>query len=88
MWALLRLPRFRGATHANGHGHDNRYQEMQATFIAHGPAFKKGFVAEPFENIEVYNLMCKILNLKAAKNDGDLGRVAGVPSSVGDGLLG
>jgi predicted AlkP superfamily pyrophosphatase or phosphodiesterase len=57
------------------HGYDNALQEMQATFIANGPAFKKGFVAEPFENIEVYNLMCKILGLKPAKNDGDLRRV-------------
>lgn len=58
------------------HGYDNRYQSMQATFIAHGPAFKKGFVAEPFANVEVYNLMCKILALKPAPNDGVLGNVS------------
>ena len=34
------------------HGYDNQIQSMQATFIAHGAAFKKGFVAEPFENVE------------------------------------
>ena len=60
------------------HGYDNRYESMRATFIAHGPAFKKSYVAEPFENIEVYNLMCKILGLKPAKNDGDLDRVRGL----------
>lgn len=58
-----------------GHGLDNRYPEMRATFVAHGPAFKKGYVAEPFSNIEVYNVMCKILGLTPAKNDGDLSRV-------------
>ncbi len=52
------------------HGYDNRYQEMQATFIGHGKAFKKGYIAEPFENVEVYNVMCKILGLKPASNDG------------------
>jgi predicted AlkP superfamily pyrophosphatase or phosphodiesterase len=57
------------------HGYDNKYQEMMATFIAHGEAFKKGYVAEPFENVEVYNVMCKILGLKPAKNDGNLNRV-------------
>lgn len=57
------------------HGYDNRYQEMQATFIAHGPAFRRGFVAEPFANVEVYNVMCKILGLTPAKNDGDIRRV-------------
>lgn len=61
------LSRPRGA-----HGYDNKYQEMQATFIAHGEAFKKGFVAEPFENVEVYNVMCKILGLKPAPNDGKI----------------
>lgn len=61
------LARPRGA-----HGYDNKYQEMQATFIAHGEAFKKGLVAEPFENVEVYNVMCKILGLKPAPNDGKI----------------
>jgi predicted AlkP superfamily pyrophosphatase or phosphodiesterase len=57
------------------HGYDNRYQSMQATFIAHGEAFKRGYVATQFANIEVYNIMCKILGLTPAKNDGDLDRV-------------
>lgn len=60
------------------HGYDNRYQSMMATFVAHGEAFKKGYVAEPFENIEVYNVMCKILGLTPARNDGDLNRVRGM----------
>ena len=62
--------RIRGA-----HGYDNKYQEMQATFIAHGRNFKKNKIIEPFENIEIYNIMCKILGLVPAKNDGDLRRV-------------
>lgn len=67
------LDRPRGA-----HGYDNKYQEMQATFIAHGPAFKRGYVAEPFANVNVYELMCKVLNLKPAKNDGSLENVRGM----------
>lgn len=54
-----------------GHGYDNALESMRATFIAHGKAFKKGKIVEPFENIHVYNLMCKILDLKPALNDGD-----------------
>jgi len=61
-----------------GHGYDNKYPEMRATFIARGPAFKRGYVAEAFPNIDVYNLMCKILGLKPAKNDGDPGRVKAI----------
>jgi len=60
------LTRFRGA-----HGYDNKYQEMQATFIAHGGGFKRGIVVEPFENVNVYTLMCRILGLKPASNDGN-----------------
>ncbi|MCD9187284.1 MAG: ectonucleotide pyrophosphatase/phosphodiesterase [Pyrinomonadaceae bacterium] len=57
------------------HGYDNKYQSMQATFIAHGEALKKGLLAEPFENIQVYNLMCNILGLNPAPNDGDFMKV-------------
>lgn len=60
------------------HGYDNKYKEMQATFIAHGSAFRKGYVAEPFENIHVYELMCRILGLKPARNDGSLAKVSGM----------
>ena len=54
-----------------GHGYDNRLPSMRAIFIAHGPAFKKGRVVAPFENIQVYNIMARILGLKPAANDGD-----------------
>lgn len=57
------------------HGYDNADESMRALFIGHGLAFKQGFIAEPFQNIEIYNLMCAILNLKPAKNDGDFRKV-------------
>lgn len=60
------------------HGYDNRVQSMQATFVAHGKAFKKGFVAEPFENVHVYELMCRILGIKPAANDGKFNAVKGL----------
>ena len=54
-----------------GHGYDNEFASMRAIFIGHGPAFKKGAVIEPFENIQVYNVMTRILGLTAAPNDGN-----------------
>lgn len=57
------------------HGYDNQLESMRATFIANGAAFKKGYTAEPFENVNVYNLMCRILGLNPAKNDGDFDKV-------------
>lgn len=53
------------------HGYDNQLESMRAIFIAHGSAIKKGKLIEPFENVNVYNLMCKILGLAPAKNDGN-----------------
>ena len=84
-WNLTTRDRFESAKKSDdfdkirgAHGYDNRYESMRATFVAHGPAFKKGHLAEPFENVHVYELMCKILGLKPAKNDGDLGKVRGL----------
>jgi predicted AlkP superfamily pyrophosphatase or phosphodiesterase len=54
-----------------GHGYDNQLPSMRAVFIGHGQAFRKGKVVEPFENIQVYNVMTRILGLKPAPNDGD-----------------
>jgi len=53
------------------HGYDNELESMRAIFIAHGGAFKKKKIIEPFANIHVYNVMTKILSLRPAKNDGN-----------------
>lgn len=65
--------RFRGA-----HGYDNKYQEMQSIFVAQGAAFKQRTVVEPFENVDVYNVICRILGITPAKNDGKLKTVDAV----------
>lgn len=54
------------------HGYDNQLASMRALFIAHGEAIKKGRVVEPFENVQVYNIMAQILGLKPVPNDGNL----------------
>ena len=57
------------------HGYDNELISMGAIFVAHGPAFKQGYMAEPFYNIHVYELMAHILGLKPAPNDGSFDAV-------------
>lgn len=57
------------------HGYDNRYRDMHAIFYAEGPAFKKGFEAEPFANVEVYSIVAHLLGLDPAETDGDLENV-------------
>lgn len=46
------------------HGFDNHHPDMRATFIAWGPAFKKGITIEGFENVNVYPLVAHILGLQ------------------------
>jgi predicted AlkP superfamily pyrophosphatase or phosphodiesterase len=77
-WSLTTREKFekdRAKGHASGmrggHGYANALASMRAIFIAHGSAFKKGVVIEPFENVQVYNVMARILGLKPAPNDGN-----------------
>ena len=59
---------------SNGaHGWDNLYLDMQAIFVAHGPSFKNQEVVHPFENIQLYNLMCHLVNITPSANNGTWG---------------
>ncbi|XP_039981512.1 ectonucleotide pyrophosphatase/phosphodiesterase family member 1 [Xiphias gladius] len=55
------------------HGSDNIFTNMQAIFIGYGPGFKNNVVVPSFENIEVYNLMCDLLGIRPAPNNGTHG---------------
>lgn len=47
------------------HGYDpTNTPEMGAIFYAKGPAFRKGLTIPPFENVNVYPLIAKILSLE------------------------
>ncbi|XP_044150312.1 ectonucleotide pyrophosphatase/phosphodiesterase family member 2 isoform X1 [Bufo gargarizans] len=55
------------------HGYDNKINSMQTVFVGHGPSFKYKSKVPPFENIELYNVMCDLLGLKPAPNNGTHG---------------
>lgn len=57
------------------HGYDNALASMRGIFIGAGPALRRGLVVEPFQNVHLYDLMCAILRLRPAPNDGDLDSV-------------
>jgi predicted AlkP superfamily pyrophosphatase or phosphodiesterase len=67
-----------GSIYRGEHGYDNRLESMRAIFVAHGPAFKQALVVDPFENVDVYNVMARILGLKPASNDGGYGAAKAV----------
>ncbi|XP_074354002.1 uncharacterized protein LOC141692938 [Apium graveolens] len=55
---------------AGAHGYDNAFFSMRSIFIGHGPRFAKGVKVPSFENIQIYNLITSILNIKGARNNG------------------
>ncbi|XP_063403049.1 ectonucleotide pyrophosphatase/phosphodiesterase family member 5-like [Mytilus trossulus] len=58
------------------HGYDqNKVPNMRPFFIGFGQAFKKGIVSEPFESVDIYPLMCHILGIQPAPNNGSLDNV-------------
>ena len=77
-WSIARRGAFnrRSRRYTGGtHGYDNSVKSMHALFIASGPAFKDGLVVEPFQNIHIYELLCAVLGLRPAPNDGSLDSV-------------
>ncbi|XP_068794427.1 ectonucleotide pyrophosphatase/phosphodiesterase family member 3 isoform X2 [Struthio camelus] len=67
--------RDKGYSNCDGgnHGYDNEFKSMEAIFLAYGPGFKEKTEVDPFENIEIYNLMCDLLHITPAPNNGTHG---------------
>uniref|UniRef100_A0A3Q3JT22 Ectonucleotide pyrophosphatase/phosphodiesterase 2 n=1 Tax=Monopterus albus TaxID=43700 RepID=A0A3Q3JT22_MONAL len=55
------------------HGFDNKITSMRTIFMGHGPSFRFQKTVPEFENIELYNVMCDLLGLKPAPNNGTHG---------------
>ena len=61
------------APKAGEHGYDPREMpEMKAIFFAAGPDIRPGAALKPFENVNVYPFIAKILQLQAPPTDGSL----------------
>ncbi|KAH6638193.1 alkaline-phosphatase-like protein [Boeremia exigua] len=56
------------------HGYDHEHPLMRAIFVARGPAFPHtpGSRMEPFQNIELYNIICDSIGLTPAPNNGTM----------------
>ena len=54
------------------HGYAPEDPTMRAVFAARGPSFRNGVVLPAFDNVDVYQLLAHLLNVKPAANDGDL----------------
>ncbi len=69
-WSLLFKP---WSSHDFGgtHGYTPNNTDMHTIFYATGPSFKKNTTIEKFNNVDIYNLMCKVLKIQPSPNDGD-----------------
>lgn len=61
----------RSSIRGGAHGYDNYNSDMFSIFYAAGPSFKKHYKIKELNNVDVYNLICRILDITPAKNDGD-----------------
>ncbi|XP_052245316.1 bis(5'-adenosyl)-triphosphatase enpp4-like isoform X3 [Dreissena polymorpha] len=61
---------------AGNHGYSNDVADMHPFFAAMGPSFKKGSKVMTFNSVDVYPMLCAILGLKPAPNNGSMDVVA------------
>jgi alkaline phosphatase D len=76
-WSLGTRPD--GSSVSGGaHGYDNSNSDMFAIFYATGPAFKRNYKFKELNNVDIYNLVCRILDIKPAINDGNAQHIKGL----------
>lgn len=69
-WSIMKHRNLTIGTQSGNHGYSNKFKDMYPFFLAHGPLFKEGFLSEPFNNVDIYPLMCHVLGLNPAANNG------------------
>ncbi len=54
------------------HGFSPFESDMQMVFFAAGPSFKSGYTQPSFQDHNIYMLICELLGITPAENDGSL----------------
>lgn len=74
-WALSTRAQFEetpGRMDGGTHGYDPRTENMHTLLLAHGPAFRSSTTVEQLSLLHLYELMCALLEIEPAPNDGRL----------------
>ncbi|XP_071111411.1 glycerophosphocholine cholinephosphodiesterase ENPP6-like [Haliotis cracherodii] len=58
------------------HGFDPAEADMSGIFTAFGPSFVPGMTSEKLPNVDLYQIMCNILNIKPRSHNGTWSRVS------------
>ena len=78
-WIILTEPLAPGKKYyaLGAHGYDpGPNRDMDALFIASGPAFAKGVALPAFDNVDVYPLVARLIGVPPRPNDGTLSTFA------------
>jgi len=76
LYCYLNTPNATRNFYLADHGYDKNVTNVQANFVAKGALFKRNYSSEnSFENVDVYPLICYIMNIKCLKNNGTLATV-------------
>lgn len=59
------------APHGGAHGYDSFEGDMQVVFFGTGPDFKEGYIQKGFQNQNIYLIICHLLGLEPAENEGN-----------------
>ncbi|PVD29810.1 hypothetical protein C0Q70_09067 [Pomacea canaliculata] len=67
------------------HGYSNELPSMKPIFFARGPNFQTGVRTTSIRSVDIYPLVCKLLNIDAAPNNGSLDNTASLLKSSTNG---
>jgi predicted AlkP superfamily pyrophosphatase or phosphodiesterase len=71
-WSIVREPIPAANRFSLGnHGYDPRVRAMHGLFLASGPAFRRGAVVPPFDSVDVYGVLARVLGVTPVPNDGN-----------------
>lgn len=70
-WTIDYNPTDREVRNKGTHGFDNYDRDMHMVFYGTGPAFREGFEQKSFQNHNMYQILCHLLGVEPAPNDGE-----------------
>ena len=59
-----------GFSHGGAHGYDNDEPDMRGIFAARGPNFKENYTIDSLRNVNLYQIMCALLNITPSPHNG------------------
>jgi len=63
------------------HGYDSGLHDMHGIFMARGPDFKKGGRVEALPNIDIYEMLCNVLDIQPSVNNGTVSHTCDLVSN-------